>query len=69
MKVNEWRKMDTAELRGKRASLGEELFKLKFRNSYRRLDNTARLREIRHDIARIETILSEKKGESVSLSR
>ncbi len=65
MKANEWRKMDAPDLGSKLVSLGEELFKLKFRNSYRRLEDTAKVRKIRRDIARIHTVLTEKQHEAV----
>ncbi len=65
MKANDWRKHEVTDLKGKLASLGEELFKLKFRNSYRRLENTAKVKHIRRDIARINTVLLEKQRETV----
>ncbi len=65
MKANDWRKQEVTDLQGKLASLGEELFKLKFRNSYRRLENTAKVKDIRRDIARINTVLLEKQRKTV----
>jgi large subunit ribosomal protein L29 len=65
MKANDWRKQEVADLQVKLASLGEELFKLKFRNSYRRLENTAKVKDIRRDIARINTVLLEKQRKTV----
>ena len=38
----------------------EELFNLRFQNATGQLDNTARLRQVRKDIARIETLLRER---------
>lgn len=51
------------ELEAKLKQLREEVFNLNFRNSMAQLDNPLRLREVRRDIARIETVLNEhRKG-------
>lgn len=51
------------ELEGKLRQLREEVFNLRFRNSMAQLDNPLRLRYVRRDIARIETVLNEhRKG-------
>jgi large subunit ribosomal protein L29 len=57
-----------AELRGvgaedlavKLAEAKEELFNLRFQNATGQLDNTARLRAVRKDIARIYTVMRER---------
>ena len=38
----------------------KELFNLRFQNATNQLDNTARIREVRKNIARIQTIITEK---------
>ncbi len=56
------------DLRGKTAAeLGEELvaakkelFNLRFQNATSQLDNTARIKDVRKNIARIQTIMAEK---------
>jgi large subunit ribosomal protein L29 len=56
------------ELKGKSASeLNEdlvaakkELFNLRFQNATNQLDNTSRIKEVRRNIARIQTVITEK---------
>lgn len=60
MKAPEFRKMSEDELEKKAKELREELGNLSFHHKIRPLENTARLRNIKKDIARIATICSEK---------
>ena len=62
MKPNELRKMTAAELAAKKGELTQELFNLKFQLHTGRLENTARISGLRKDIARVKTILRQKKG-------
>lgn len=62
MKPNDVRKLNGTELLKKHAELTQELFNLKFQMNTGRLENTAKLGEIRRDIARINTILTESRG-------
>ena len=41
----------------------KELFNLRFQNATNQLDNTGRIKEVRKNIARIQTIISEKVAE------
>jgi large subunit ribosomal protein L29 len=41
--------------------LGKEIFNLRFQRASGQLENTARVREVRRDIARIKTILGERR--------
>ena len=59
MRTEEMREMTREELEQKRRDLGEERFNLKMRKSFKELDNPLRLRHLRRDIARINTILAE----------
>ena len=59
MKANELRKMSAEDLLKKEKDLREDYFKLKFQHGIRRLENPARLAELRKDIARVQTILNE----------
>ena len=59
MKPQEIRKMSIEELTGKMADTREELLKLRFQQVTGQLTDTSRLRQLRHDIARMETILNE----------
>lgn len=61
MKVNELRKLSAEDLTKKKAELTQELFNLKFQLHTGRLENTAKLKGIRQDIARVSTILAEIK--------
>ena len=49
-----------AELNQELISAKKELFNLRFQNATNQLDNTARIKEVRKNIARIETVLSAK---------
>lgn len=60
MKANELRQMSGEELRKKETEMREELFKLKFQHGIRRLENPARLRQLRKSIARVQTVLTEQ---------
>ncbi len=49
-----------AELSGELVAAKKELFNLRFQNATKQLDNTARIKEVRRNIARIQTALTEK---------
>ncbi|MDE6091975.1 MAG: 50S ribosomal protein L29 [Ruminococcus sp.] len=57
MKASEIREMSVDELNEKLTSLKEELFALRFQLAINQLDNTARLKAVKKDIARIKTTL------------
>jgi len=59
MKVVEIRKMSAEEMHGKLSDTREELMKLRFQQVTGQLTDTSRLRQLRRDIARMETILKE----------
>ncbi|WP_457576747.1 50S ribosomal protein L29 [Desulfomarina sp.] len=56
MKVEEIRKMSAEDLENKEKELREELGNLAFQHRIRPLEDTSRLKKIRKDIARIETV-------------
>ncbi len=60
MKVKEIRELTTDQIIAKIKETKEELFNLRFQQATGQLENTARLRQVRKNIARIKTILSEK---------
>lgn len=60
MKAKEFFDMTTDDLATKSKSLKEELFNLKFQLSLGQLGNTAKIREVRRDIARINTALRQR---------
>lgn len=59
MKMNELRSMSVEELQTKMKDLREELGNLKFQHKIRPLEDSSKLKKIRKDIARIETIVSQ----------
>ena len=63
MKAREYREMDSGELKLKAADLRDQLFKLRFQHSLGQLDSPGKLKNIKRDIARIETILKELESE------
>ena len=66
MKANDLRKISVEELRKKQTESTLELFNLKFQLHTGRLENTSKLKNLRKDIARINTILTESKAEGAS---
>jgi large subunit ribosomal protein L29 len=60
MKAKEMRERSVAELQGMERDLSRELWKTRFTNFTNQLDDTAKLRRLRREIARIKTILTEK---------
>ncbi len=59
MKPVDIRKMPAEEMQGKLSDSREELMKLRFQQVTGQLTDTSRLRQLRRDIARLETILNE----------
>ena len=60
MKATEIRDLSPQEIEQKRDELREEMFNLRFQHGIGQLENTAKLKQIKRDIARVETILREK---------
>ncbi len=60
MKALELRGLDAGELAAKLDEAKEELFNLRFQIATNQLDNTSRLREVRHEVARINTVIREQ---------
>ncbi len=60
MKMKEIREMSQEELAAKVKDLSEERFKLKFQHGIRPLEDTAKLRQLKQQVARIKTVLNEK---------
>ena len=63
MKINKIREMSSAELEKELGELKTELFKLKFSLATNGLDNPMKIKEVRRDIAKINTVLTERKIE------
>jgi len=62
MKPDQFRKLPVEDLAKKKSELTQELFNLKFQLHTGRLENTAKLKGLRRDIARVSTILTENKA-------
>ncbi len=62
MKVSKFKDMSVDELQVKDNELTQELFNLRFQLHTGRLENTAKIATIKKDIARVKTILREKRG-------
>ncbi len=61
MKADKVREMSDDELRTKERELQEQLFRLRFQKSLGQLENALKIRETRRDIARVKTVLRQKK--------
>jgi large subunit ribosomal protein L29 len=60
MKSADVRAKSDDELKGELILLRKEAFNLRFQKASGQLENTARVRQVRRDIARIKTVLSER---------
>ena len=56
--VNELKSKSLEQLNEELVSAKKELFNLRFQNATNQLDNTSRIREVRKNIARIQTVLT-----------
>jgi large subunit ribosomal protein L29 len=60
MKAKELRQLSEGELLIKEKELGEELFNLRFQHATGQLENVMRIPQVKRDIARVKTVLTEK---------
>ena len=58
--VEDLRAKSAAELNDELVAAKKELFNLRFQNATNQLDNTSRIKDVRKNIARIQTIIAEK---------
>ena len=58
--VEDLRTKSAAELNDELVAAKKELFNLRFQNATNQLDNTSRIKEVRKNIARIQTVITEK---------
>jgi len=59
MKASELRELSFEELQAKLKSLKEELFNLRFQSAINQLENPMRIKAVKKDIARVQTVLTE----------
>ena len=64
MKVAEARELDVGELEQRPAETRRELFNLRFQHATGQLENTGQLKEVRKNIARLLTVLTQKRQEN-----
>ena len=62
MKIADIRTKTADELADELETLKKEQFNLRFQKATGQLENTARVRQVRRDIARIETVITAKRG-------
>ena len=64
MKINKFvedlKSKSAAELNEELVAAKKELFNLRFQNATNQVDNTSRIKEVRRNIARIQTVITEK---------
>ena len=58
--VEELMAKSAAELNEELVAAKKELFNLRFQNATNQLDNTSRIKEVRKNIARIQTVIAQK---------
>ena len=64
MKATEARELDIEELEERLVATRRELFNLRFQHATGQLENTGQLKEVRRNIARLLTVLTQKKQEN-----
>ena len=64
MKAEEIRGKTPDELREQLVSLKKEAFNLRFQSATNQLENTARVRQVRREVARVSTILNQKAADA-----
>ena len=60
MKVDELRVLEVDELDGRLRQARRELYELRFKHAVGQLENSSQISKVRHDIARIMTVLTER---------
>ena len=60
MKVDELRVLEVDELGGRLRAARRELYELRFKHAVGQLENSSQISKVRHDIARIMTVLTER---------
>ena len=58
--LEDLKKKSESELTEELVAAKKELFNLRFQNATNQLDNTSRIKEVRKNIARIQTVITEK---------
>ena len=61
--LEELKSQSVADLQAQLVDAKKELFNLRFQNATNQLDNTSRIKEVRKNIARIQTVITEKNAQ------
>ena len=64
MKARQFREMSVEDLAAEAESLSEQVFKLRFQSATGQLENVMKVRGARKDLARVKTVLNEKRRAS-----
>ena len=62
MKIADIKNMTVEELNAKLVELKKELFNLRFQHAVNQLENPHKMTEVKHDIARVMTVLNQKRA-------
>ena len=62
MKVKEIRELSTEDINKKLVEAKQELFNLRFQQATGTLEKPSRIRDLRHTVARMKTVLKEREG-------
>ena len=65
MKVKEIRELSTKEINEKIVGAKEELFNLRFQQATGSLEKPSRIKDLRHEVARLKTVLREREIKEV----
>ena len=66
MKAQELKDKTVDQLRDELANLKKESFNLRFQQATGQMENTARMRQVRRDTARVKTVLNQKAAEAAA---
>jgi large subunit ribosomal protein L29 len=61
-KTNELRELSVEDLRQKERDLDDQLFRLRIQKSMGQLEAPLKVRDVRRDLARVKTLLTQKQG-------
>lgn len=66
MKAHDLTNKTPDQLRDELVSLKKEAFNLRFQQATSQLENTARMRQVRRDVARVKTVLNQKAAQAAA---
>ncbi len=66
MKANEYRERSIDDLNNEVTALKEQLFRLRFQHATKQLENTAELKQVKRNLARVKTVLHERARETAN---